>query len=127
MKTVYGVHQGGNVLVKLGACELAHNHLKLSFHDDALARFGTELRPFVFLGDRLAGWPGDQLGAITDWRDHASIWANPLGKRKDHRPKVWCGYPVDDELAVLKSVLDPAKLGEYEPKQDGFLRRLFPE
>jgi hypothetical protein len=64
------------------------------------------------------------MAVSKDAPDEIKIWANPRGKRKDHRPQIWRGKVLSDELAVLLPTVDVAKLDGFERVQDGFLRQL---
>jgi hypothetical protein len=111
-------------LVPLGLVRKNGNHVALTFAEGALARFETELRPFLFLGSAsLRTWPADITAEMLGAKIEAKIWANPLGKKKDRRPVVWCGWPTEWG-ALLRPAVEAEQLGGYELKQDGFLRTL---
>jgi hypothetical protein len=124
--SLYGVVRETDELVKLGSGATTEdgNFMIIRFFEQALARFATELRPLMLLGPNLKSWPAEAMAVSKDAPDEIKIWANPRGKRKDHRPQIWRGKVLSDELAVLLPTVDVAKLDGFERVQDGFLRQL---
>jgi len=122
VKLLFGIRHDGE-LVPLGGVKLDANGIALTFAEGALARFVEELRPFLLLArSDLRAWP-ELPGDLLEWKPEAVVWANPCGVRKDRRPLVWEGWPLEWG-ALLRPKVDPAQLAKYEPKQSGFLRRL---
>jgi hypothetical protein len=125
VRTIYGVCREHDHIGVMGKAEIEGNHVKLDFMEDALERIGTVIRSFLFIGSRLQSWPGDLLQTVAGPELHqTSIWANPRGKRVNQRIQVWRGGPVSDDLVVLIPTVGLEKIAGFEPKQDGFLRRL---
>jgi hypothetical protein len=122
VRTIYGVTRADE-LARIGTCNVIGNHVVLKFLDDQLQRIGDDLRAFILLGCGLKIWPAEAMGEAGSL-DQAKVWANPRGKRMDHRPLVWAGRAVSDELAVLVPQVKVDKLADFEHLQDGFLRRL---
>lgn len=125
MKVAYAVRRADNALQVVGAVSQNGNHIGLTFDETALSQIGSELRAYVLLGpSSLHSWP--QIPPEEMQREpEAKLWANPKGKKKEHRPCTWQGWYLSLGIAVLRPTVDDP--GAYEPKQDGFLTALTEE
>lgn len=137
VKVAYAVRRADNALQVVGSVsrvssnsatsrrEDSRNHLTVTFDEKALGQLGDELRPYVLLGpSSLHAWP--QIPPEEIQREpEVKLWANPKGKKQDHRPCTWQGWYLSLGIAVLRPMVDSP--GEYEAKQDGFLNALSEE
>lgn len=99
---VYGHRRDPDGLVIMGKATQLGNHLRLDFARPALEWFAAgELRPFVFVAPRLEGFPVIPPDALRQPLE-TRIWANPKGRRLEHRQLAWAGWPLDATLLLLR-------------------------
>jgi hypothetical protein len=127
LSVIYGVEGATNELRVIGSAKVSVNELKLTFGEGMLGQLAAGVfRPFVLVSKDLHSWPALPPDLASRPLE-TKIWANPRGKRKDHRPLIWEGWPVEPSLVVLRPAVVPTELDRYEPKQSGFVLHYKPE
>lgn len=124
MHALFGVSRETGELVVIGRGRLDTNGISLDF-GATLPYIGATLRPYIFFAPKALATHPTVTPELFANSPEVKVWANPVGKRKDHRPLIWIGWPLvsgSKGLAILKPAVGVKCPGleAYEPKQDGF-------
>lgn len=120
MNIAYGIPCGHDDVVVVGSVSYTKpNGVKIIFNYN-VEQLGSAMHRLVLLAPAsLVSFNQAQIPDLDGVRPETKLWANPEGKRPNHRPQTFKGWPFRENMIVLVPVVPD--LTKFERTHTGFI------